>query len=105
VTCARHDGPPLTSPVPGGPSFVTVAVLEHGDCRDIFAAMGFRVISGTSVQEFVENVESATAALDCVRMLIKAGLPNLQILTEGGRVLSLSELEALAEFENESDDA
>jgi hypothetical protein len=38
-------------------------------------------------------------------MLIKAGLPNVRILTEDGRVLSLSEIEALAEFENESDDA
>ena len=84
---------------------MTVAVLEHGACRDIFAAMGFRVISGTSVQEFVENVEIATAALDCVRMLIKAGLPNVRILTEDGRPCSLVELEGLAEFENESDDA
>jgi hypothetical protein len=92
-------------PRPGGPSFVTVALFEDGACRDIFAAMGFRVISGTSVQEFVENVESATAAPDCVRVLIKAGLPNVRILTEDGRVLSLSELEGLAEFENESDDA
>ena len=65
----------------------------------------FGLFLAHSVQEFVENVESATAALDCVRMLIKAGLPNLRILTEDGRVLSLSELEALAEFENKSDDA
>jgi hypothetical protein len=27
--------------------------------------MGFRIISGTATQECVENVESATAALDC----------------------------------------
>jgi hypothetical protein len=67
--------------------------------------MGFRVISGTAVQEFVEHIESVTAALDQVRMLIKAGLPNVRILTEDGRPLSLSELEALAEYENESDDA
>jgi hypothetical protein len=57
------------------------------------------------IQEFADNVESATAALDRVRQLIKAGLPNIRIVTEDGRVLSLSELEGLAEFENESDDS
>jgi hypothetical protein len=67
--------------------------------------MGFRVISGTATQEFVEPVESATAALDRVRMLIKSGVPNVRIIAENGRALSLSELEDLAEYENESDDA
>jgi hypothetical protein len=67
--------------------------------------MGFRVICGTAIQEFVEHVESATAALDQVRILVKSGLPNVRILTEAGRALSLSELEDLAENENESDDA
>jgi hypothetical protein len=99
--CApRRTAPDIARP--GGPSFVALAVLERSVCRDIFAAMGFRVISDTSVQEFVE---SATAALDRVRLLIKARLPNVRVLTEDGRVLSLSELEGLAEFENESDDA
>jgi hypothetical protein len=65
--------------------------------------MGFRVISGTGIQEFVEHIESATAALDQVRMLVKSGLPNVRILTEDGRALTLSELEDLAD-ENESDD-
>ena len=67
--------------------------------------MGFRVISGAPVQEFVEIVESATATLDRVRKLITLGLLNVQIETESGRPCSLAELEGLAEFENESDDA
>jgi hypothetical protein len=67
--------------------------------------MGFRVISGTAIQEFVEHVESATAALDQVRMLVKSGLPNVRSLTKDGHALSLSELEDLAESENESDAA
>jgi hypothetical protein len=99
VTCARHDGP-LGKCRAGGPSFAAVGVKTVGPAVIIFPAMGFRVISGTSVQEFVENIESATAALDAVRTLMKAGLPNVRILTEGGRILSLSELESLAEFEN-----
>jgi hypothetical protein len=67
--------------------------------------MGFRVISGTATQECVEHVESATAALDQVRMLIKSGVPNVRTLTDDGRALSLSELEGLAEYEKESDDS
>jgi len=81
------------------------AVLGRVACRDIFSAMGFRIISGTVDQEFVENVESATAALDRVRQLIRLSLPNIRIVAEGGRACSLEELEGLAEFENESDDS
>jgi hypothetical protein len=66
--------------------------------------MGFRIISGAPIQEFVQNVESATAALDRVRQLIEWGLPNIRIVTEDGRAYSLAELEGMAEFENESDD-
>jgi len=66
--------------------------------------MGFRVISGTAIREFVENVESATAALDRVRELTRWGAPNIRILSED-RVCTLAELEGLAEFENESDDS
>jgi hypothetical protein len=66
--------------------------------------MGFRVISGTAIREFAENFESATAALDRVRELTRWGAPNIRILNEG-RVCTLAELEGLAEFENESDDA
>lgn len=80
-------------------------MLGRGAYRDIFTAMGFRVTSGTAIQEFAENFESATAALDHVRQLTKSDWPNIRIVTEDGRVLSLSELEALAEFENKSDDA
>lgn len=68
-------------------------------------AMGFRIISGTPIREFVEDVESATAALDRVRELTKRGAPSIRILREDGSVCSLAELEGLAEFENESDDA
>jgi hypothetical protein len=68
-------------------------------------AMSFQVISGTAIQEFAENFESATAALDRVRALIEGGAPGIRIETKGGRVCSLEELEGLAEFENESDDA
>jgi hypothetical protein len=60
--------------------------------------MGFQVISGTAIREFVED-------LDRVRQLIEWGSPNIRILAEDGRVCSLAELEGLAEFENESDDA
>jgi hypothetical protein len=67
--------------------------------------MRFRIISGSGIQEFVEQVESATAALDRVRWLIKSALPNVRIFNEDGRPLSVSDLEGLAEFENESDDA
>jgi hypothetical protein len=38
--------------------------------------MGFRVISGTAIQEFVENVQSATAALDPVRQLYGIGIAS-----------------------------
>jgi hypothetical protein len=67
--------------------------------------MGFRIISGTAIRGFVENIESATAALDRVRELMEQRLPDIRILVDDGRVCSLSELEGLAEFENESDDA
>jgi hypothetical protein len=67
--------------------------------------MGFRIISGTGIQEFVESVESATAALDRVRQLITWGAPNVRVVTENGLLARSRKLEGLAEFENESDDA
>jgi hypothetical protein len=67
--------------------------------------MSFRIISGTPIQEVVENAESATAALDRVRELTKAGAPIVRVVTENGLACSLAQLEGLAEFENESDDA
>jgi hypothetical protein len=79
--------------------------LGRVECRGMFSAMGFRIISGTATQEFVENIESATAAVDRVRQLIKSGLPNIRIITESGHACSPAELEGLAEFENESDDS
>jgi hypothetical protein len=73
-------------------------------CHDMLDFMGFRIISGTGIQELVENAESATAALDRVRELTKKGAPNVRVITEKGVACSLPELEGLAEFENESDD-
>jgi hypothetical protein len=67
--------------------------------------MAFRIISGTGIQEFVERVETATAALDRVRALIEMRLPGIRIIADGCRVCSIGDLEGLAEFENESDDA
>jgi len=67
--------------------------------------MSFRVISGTAIQEFVEDVQSATAALDRVRELTKRAAPNIRVLTDNGRLCSLAEIEGLAEYENEADDA
>ncbi|HEX9167374.1 MAG TPA: hypothetical protein VF886_00385 [Roseiarcus sp.] len=67
--------------------------------------MGFRIISGTAIQDFVENAESATAALDRLRELTKLGASNVRVVRENGVACSLPELEGLAEFENESDDA
>lgn len=58
--------------------------------------MGFRVISGTPIQEFVEIVESATAALDRVRKPITLGLPDVRIETGSGPPCSLAELEGLS---------
>jgi hypothetical protein len=71
----------------------------------MLSAMGFRIISGTGIQEFVENAESATAALDRVRELTKSGAPNVRVVTENGLPCSLTELVGLSEYENESDDA
>ena len=71
----------------------------------MLGAMAFRIISGTGTEEFVETVESATAALDRVRELTKANAPNVRVVSEKGVACSLGELEGLAEFENESDDA
>jgi hypothetical protein len=67
--------------------------------------MNFRVISGTAIHEFVEDAESATAALDRVRQLTTWGAPNIRITRADGRACSLAELVGLAEYENEADDA
>jgi len=67
--------------------------------------MSFQIISGTAVQEFIETAESAAAALDRVRELTRQRAPNVRVLNASGRRSSLAELEGLAEFENESDDA
>jgi hypothetical protein len=60
--------------------------------------MRFQIISGTAIQEFVEQCETATNALDRVRALT-AGRPNVRILIEDGRPCSLMEIEERAEDE------
>jgi hypothetical protein len=67
--------------------------------------MSFRIISGPPSQERVEDVEAATAALDRVRELTRSGAPNVRVVHKNGAACSLAELEGLADFENESDDA
>jgi hypothetical protein len=67
--------------------------------------MSFRIISGPPGQERVEDLETATAALDRVRELTRSGAPNVRVLHQNGAACSLPELEGLADFENESDDA
>ncbi len=67
--------------------------------------MSFRITSGAPSQELVESAETATGALDRIRELAKSGAPNVRVVRENGVACSPSELEGLAEFENESDDA
>lgn len=73
--------------------------------HDNVAAMSFRITSGAPSQELVESAETATGALDRIHELAKSGAPNVRVVRENGVACSLSELEGLAEFENESDDA
>lgn len=47
----------------------------------------------------VEHYDSAEGALDRVRVLLKAGLPNIRVLDEIGRPCSLTEIEEPAEDE------
>jgi hypothetical protein len=67
--------------------------------------MSFRIISGPPSQERVDDLETATAALDSVRELTRSGAPNVRVVRHYGAACSLPELEGLADFENESDDA
>jgi hypothetical protein len=61
--------------------------------------MRFQIISGTAIQEFVEQRGSATDALGRVRVLLKAGLPNIRVLDEVGRSYSFTEIDELADDE------
>jgi hypothetical protein len=58
--------------------------------------MGFQIISGTAIQEFVEQCGSAADALGRVRVLLKAGSPNIRVLDEVGRSYSFTEIDELA---------
>jgi hypothetical protein len=88
-----RDRAPCAPPSHSRLGWASLFSLGRADRRGYAPLMGFRVVSGTAIQEFVENVESATAALDRVRELIRWGLPNIQVLTEGGRICSLEDLE------------
>jgi hypothetical protein len=77
-------------------------VLGRASTSVLFSsAMGFQVISGTPVQEFIEIVESATEALDHVRRLAELGSPNIRAVTESGYPCWLTELEGMAKFESD----
>jgi hypothetical protein len=59
----------------------------------------FQLISGTAIQEFVEQCGSAADALGRVRVLLKAGLPNIRVLDQVGRSYSFTEIDELADDE------
>jgi hypothetical protein len=63
--------------------------------------MRSQIISGTAIQEFVEQCGSAADALGRVRVLLKAGLPNIRVLDEVGRSYSFTEIDELADDEAE----
>ena len=71
-------------------------------CAEWASSMRFRIISGTAIQEFVERCGSAADALGRVRVLLKAGLPNIRVLDEAGRTYSFTEIEELADDEADS---
>jgi hypothetical protein len=66
--------------------------------------MRFQIISGTAIQEFVEQCGSAADALGQVRVLLKAGLRNIRVQDEVGRNYSFTEIEELADDEADADD-
>ena len=61
--------------------------------------MRFQIISGTAIQEFVEHYDSAAEALERVRALLKAGLPNVRIFDDDGKPRSLGDVRRLADQE------
>jgi hypothetical protein len=67
-------------------------------------AMRFAISSGTEPQS-VEWCDSADLALEAVSSLLAQGRPDVKILDEHGQRVSLADLRALAEFQNDSDDA
>ncbi len=67
--------------------------------------MRFVVCSGTGNKETRERYDSADLALEAVSVLAAERRENVRIFGENGAPMSLAELQALAEIENESDDA
>ena len=66
--------------------------------------MRFAISSGTEPQS-VEWYDSADLALEAVSSLLAQGRPDVKILDEHGQRVSLADLRALAEFQNDLDDA
>jgi hypothetical protein len=67
--------------------------------------MRFVVYLGTRNEETPELYDSADLALEAVSTLPAEKRQNVRIIGETGAPVSLAELQALAEIENESDDA
>jgi hypothetical protein len=67
--------------------------------------MRFVVYSGTENKETGERYDSADLALEAVSALKAERRENVRVFSEKGALVSLAELQALAEIENESDDA
>jgi hypothetical protein len=67
--------------------------------------MRFVVYLGTQNEEKPELYDSADLALEAVSALPVEKRRNVRIVGETGSPVSLAELQALAEIENESDDA
>ena len=67
--------------------------------------MRFIVYSGAENKETPQRYDSADLALEAVSALPAERRQQVSILGENGAPVSLAELRALAEIENESDDA
>jgi hypothetical protein len=67
--------------------------------------MRFVVYSGTDNKESAERYDSADLALAAISAHSAERRSNVRIFRDNGAPVSLAELQALAEMENESDDA
>jgi hypothetical protein len=65
----------------------------------------FVVYSAADNKEAPQRYDSADLALEAVSALPAERRGNVRIIGESGAPVSLAELQALAEIENESDDA
>jgi hypothetical protein len=67
--------------------------------------MRFVVYAGAENKETPKRYDSADLALEAVSMLPAERRASVRILDENGAPVSFADLQALAEIENESDDA